>query len=56
MSELLLRMSCATPAAECNDTNTGVVLVFDPLAGLVQIGALVVVVLVIVFVVRARRR
>lgn len=48
-------MSCAAPATECADTNPGALLHFDPVAGLLQLGALVLIGLVIVFVIRARR-
>lgn len=56
MVELVLRMSCATPAAECADTNQGPLLQLGPPGGLVQLGALIVIALLLVFVVRARRR
>ncbi|PPL19403.1 hypothetical protein [Microterricola pindariensis] len=54
--ELIVRLSCAAPAAECADTNPGALAPVDALSALIQLAALVAVALVIVFVVRARRQ
>ncbi len=56
MNELVVRLSCAAPGPVCDDTNGGALVGVDPLMGAVQIGALIVVALLVFFVVRARRQ
>ncbi|SDT26818.1 hypothetical protein [Microterricola viridarii] len=53
MNELIARLSCAAPATECADTHPGALGQLDLLTGLLQLGALVAIALVVVFVVRA---